>query len=142
MKDFEYRDYSPQFLQKMNSRTERFLDAVAVMAVDSVVGSFGDSGVAGGRSGATRQERAGNRSKPWGPPNVDTGHLKRNIGWAKDPIRALLRRVGTSIGNKESVGYAMWLEFGTRKMMPRPFLRPLIPKLQRIANSLRFMLRV
>ena len=84
--------------------------------------SYGESGVRGKRGGATKAERHANRSKPWQPPHVDTGHLKRSTGW--DSVSDYTRRIGTGIGNKESVGYAMWLEFGTRLMQPRPFLRP------------------
>lgn len=61
-------------------------------------------------------------SQPWEPPHVETGHLRRNIAW--DIPGPLRRRIGTGVGNAQSVGYALWLEFGTRKMLPRPFLRP------------------
>ena len=88
-----------------------------------------DSGVVGTRSGASRGQRHGNRSKPWEPPHVDTGHLRRNVD--KDKPRPLVRRVGTGLGNKESVGYAWYLEFGTRFMLPRPFVRPSFWRMRR-----------
>lgn len=50
-------------------------------------------------------------SRPGEPPHVLTGHLHRNIGW--DRVAALVRKVGVGIGNTETVGYALWLEFGT-----------------------------
>ena len=61
-------------------------------------------------------------SDPGMPPNVETGNLRRNIAWETPSY--LRRRIGTGVGNASSVGYAMWLEFGTRTMAPRPFLRP------------------
>ena len=123
-----YRWYGQEFTAKVQKHMNRNLDRAAIFMVNDIQNSFGDSGVSGTRSGATRSQRAANRSKPWGPPNVDTGHLRRNIGWTKYAIGKGHRKIGTGIGNKSSVGYAMWLEFGTRNMLPRPFLRPAIPR--------------
>ena len=83
-----------------------------------------------------------------GPPAVRTGHLRRNVNYEVKSLGELkiLGRVGTGVGNAESVGYAVWLEYGTRPspgryvpaigkrvnngmhpgIAPRPFLRPLI----------------
>jgi len=123
--------YGKEYIKAFENHMKKNLNRAAIVVTREITSSFGNSGVTGGRSGATRQERAANRSKAWGPPNVDTGHLKRNIGWDRPAGRPLVRRVGTSIGNKESVGYAMWLEFGTRPrkngkggILPRPYLRP------------------
>ena len=100
--------------------------------------SMGDSGPAG-PGGATRAERHANRSKPGEPPHVDTGRLRASISvnWsgsgmdngktdamAKDndgvtqPTGAFRVRVGTN------VEYGAALEYGTRNMEPRPYLRP------------------
>jgi len=121
-----WRWYGRNYEAKTRVRMGQNMDAAAIFLANKIIGSFGSSGTTGGRSGATRQQRATNRSKPWGPPNVDTGHLRRNVGYDIPAGRPLSRRIGTGIGNKESVGYAMWLEFGTRKMLPRPCLRPAI----------------
>lgn len=112
-----------EYKKKIKRGLNANLDLAAIFLVRDIKQSFGDTGVAGGRSGATKAQRAANRSKPGGPPNVDTGHLKRNIGY-DTPTRALLvRRIGTGIGNAEHVGYAIYLELGTSKMDARPFLR-------------------
>ena len=84
------------------------------------------------RATTSKAWRAENRSKPWGPPNVDTGELKRSIDY--DRAKALMRRIGSGIGgyriNKVTgeyiPSYALCLEFGTRKMLPRPWLRPAV----------------
>jgi hypothetical protein len=68
-------------------------------------------------------------SKPWTPPHTMWGWLKNSIGYeTKDRFTRL---VGSSIGNNAKnppadagVGYALWLEFGTLNMLPRPYLRP------------------
>jgi len=122
------RWYGDEYKRKLYAHLSRNMDRAAMGMVQRVKDSFGNSGVTGTRGGATRSQRASNRSRPWGPPNVDTGHLKRNVGWSKPIGRPFIRRVGTGIGGAKSVGYAMWLEFGTRRMLPRPFLRPRIYK--------------
>ncbi len=51
---------------------------------------------------------------------VRTGNLRRSITWettVRTPTRAVV-----SVG--PHVDYAVYLEFGTRRMAPRPFLRP------------------
>ena len=62
-------------------------------------------------------------SKPYYPPAPDTGDLKKSIShsvWYEPG--AVHLRVGTDIP------YAKWLEIGTRKMLPRPFLRPCLER--------------
>ena len=127
----ETKWFPEQFKAELKAHIDRNLDMAASTLASFIRGSFGSSGQSGGRSGATKAQRAGNRSMPWGPPNVDTGHLKRNIGFEKPVDRPSVRRVGTGIGNAESVGYALWLESGTRRMRPRPFLRPALSKTRR-----------
>jgi HK97 gp10 family phage protein len=59
-------------------------------------------------------------SAPGQPPAVDTGRLRASITHTlpERDERGLRVRVGTD------VEYARYLEFGTRRMAPRPFLRP------------------
>lgn len=55
-------------------------------------------------------------SAPGEAPAVDTGTLRRSILTQRDgDLRAVV-----SVGAE----YAVWLEFGTRRMAPRPFLGP------------------
>jgi len=127
--------YGSYVRRKLYRHVNENLDGAAISTTQFIKDSFGDSGVKGTRSGATKAQRGANRSQPWGPPNVDTSHLKDNVGWDKGGVtgagfsfvKKMVRRVGTSLknmGGGASVGYGFWLEFGTRYMLPRPFIRP------------------
>jgi hypothetical protein len=101
---------------------------------------------------------SGKTSTPHQPPAVKTGHLRRSINFdvkSLGPLK-IRGRIGTGIGSAESVGYAVFLEFGTMPhtiiahgealmfigsggltfresvnhpgFVQRPFLRPLIWK--------------
>lgn len=62
-------------------------------------------------------------SAPGDAPAVDTGRLRQSIVALK--VGDARWRVGTN------VQYALYLEFGTRRMAPRPFIRPVIEKVRR-----------
>lgn len=104
------------------------LDRAAMFIIAGVKQSFGNAppqpkkSGKGFRKNSTKRWRSTHTSAAWGPPNVVTGHLRRNVGY--DSPSRLVRRIGTGVGNKQNVGYAMYLEFGTKRMLPRPFLRP------------------
>jgi HK97 gp10 family phage protein len=57
-------------------------------------------------------------SAPGEPPSSDTGALLNSISYKIDVDKTVFARVGS---DKE---YAIYLELGTRYMLPRPFLRP------------------
>ena len=56
-------------------------------------------------------------SKPGKPPNTDTGNLVSNITVQKI-------EKGFDVGSRQGAPYGLWLEFGTSKMLPRPWLAP------------------
>ena len=60
------------------------------------------------------------------PPNIDTGKLMNAIYIYKP--RALQRMISTG-----DTDYAAMLEFGTSKMAARPFMRPMVEELRKIA---------
>lgn len=64
----------------------------------------------------TEPHRTHQASAPGDAPAVNTGRLRQSITAVQ--IKPLHWRVGTN------VDYALFLEFGTRRMAPRPFLRP------------------
>lgn len=75
----------------------------------------------GGKTrGANKKERrAFARGKGGEPPFIQTGRLRRSItNEIIQEAEEVLLRVGTN------VKYAAHLEFGTKKMAARPFLRP------------------
>ena len=92
----------------------------------------------------TRISQAGNEyshvtSRPGDAPNTDTGALVRSIA-VEPPMPAETMFVGSGID------YALWLETGTRRMRPRPWLMPAVDahrsKLNdNIAKAVRRMLR-
>jgi len=55
------------------------------------------------------------RSDPWEPPHIDTGALEKDIDFAVDTA-TLTVTVGSTLD------YAVYLEEGTDRMEPRPFL--------------------
>lgn len=59
------------------------------------------------------------RSRPGEPPRKQTGTLQSGIQREVNAA-AMTARVGT---NKKNPPYPRWLELGTRKMAPRPWLR-------------------
>ena len=69
------------------------------------------------------------RSKPGEVPRVQTGTLKRGITHELHPVLPI-SRVGTN------VKYGPLLEFGTRRMGPRPFMRPALHRAQPAIVSL------
>lgn len=58
------------------------------------------------------------------PPAVDTGTLRRSITYSVDE-KEKVGRVGSVLQNPP---YGVYLEFGTSRMKPRPWLKPALEK--------------
>lgn len=71
----------------------------------------------------TRGNRTHTASAPGNAPAVDSGRLRQSIGVQQ--VAEGHYRVGTN------VEYAPYLEYGTRRMAARPFLRPAFEKVKR-----------
>jgi HK97 gp10 family phage protein len=86
----------------------------------------------GGKSGAIRGKHRA--SAPGEPPASDTGFLVSHI-FVK-PVGD-----GLTVDVFASAKYAKWLEFGTNKMQPRPFLFPALeenkPKIRRMLQTVK-----
>lgn len=63
-------------------------------------------------------------SLPGNPPAVDTGALRRSITYEVDENK-LVGYVGSTIKDPP---YGLYLEYGTSKMKPRPWLKPATEK--------------
>lgn len=73
-------------------------------------------------------------SAPGDPPTVRTGTLRRSIQAARPTPNRQATRVGWKIG--VNVKYAGWLEFGTKRMRPRPFVRPVMQKMRTLGMKM------
>ena len=80
-------------------RTSDFLDAEAEDMVNDIKLSFGTS-----------------PSAPGDPPGVVTNALRGGMKWKPDGRFTRIIH--------DSVEYGAWLEFGTERMLPRPFMSP------------------
>lgn len=90
-------------LRKLISSTpehiKAFMDAQAEDVKNDIRLSFGES-----------------PSPPGMPPGVDTGTLTNSMDWTPDG--------DTTRYIHDGVEYGVYLEFGTEKMLPRPFMGP------------------
>jgi len=76
------------------------------------------------RAGTDREHQA---SAPGEPPKKDNGGLTDSLDFK---MTGKLSAISGSIAGDVVVEYAKSLEFGTRKMAPRPFLVPAVEKMR------------
>lgn len=69
------------------------------------------------RTGGGSLAYGANPSKPGDPPHVQTGRLRASIAYE---VSGLVARIGTN------VKYGRYLELGTSRMLPRPWLRRML----------------
>jgi len=74
-------------------------------------------------------------SEPLSPPHLRTGALRRSVRIESMEENAVLVAVG---GEGSGVPYAAALEYGTSKMLPRPFVAPVIEIAQLEAETIFF----
>ena len=74
-------------------------------------------------------------SAPLEPPHLRTGALRRSVRIESVEPEAVLVAVG---GEGTGVPYAAALEYGTSKMLPRPFVQPVIEIAQLEAETIFF----
>lgn len=127
--------YAKQVLAKVEAQVAKNMDRAAIFMVNDVKTHFGSprpmpenlqKRTYGGnfRKVRAKEWREMQHSVPGEPPFVQTGHLRRSITW-KAPAQ-LVRLVGSfmPVKKKGKTNYAAALEYGTSRIMARPFLRP------------------
>lgn len=113
--------YGDQVLRDSVNYNEKQLRRIAVTMQRDIKQSFKGYGV-----NPETGER--NPSPPGEVPAVQTGHLRRSIA---QEVERRLWNVAARIGT--NVRYGRYLEFGTPKMAPRPWLRPAIDRFRAAA---------
>jgi hypothetical protein len=109
-----------RLLQTQPEAKSRLLDAAAEAIVTDIKTSFGTSP-------AGKNYRRGKKmhiaSQEGYPPNVDLGTLRASIRAVKkgDDVRWI----------EDGVEYGVYLENGTPRMKPRPFMAPAFLRMQR-----------
>jgi HK97 gp10 family phage protein len=68
-------------------------------------------------------------SEAGSPPNADTGKLMANITIEKDAK-------SVTVGSRKGAPHGFWLEFGTSRVDPRPWLQPAFDKMMKTFESL------
>jgi len=131
--------YGDKLFATANKRTVRAMNTAALIVERDVKKSFGSGG-----SGYMPSKRGGKihwSSAPDNPPNVDLGALRASMAHAvinkKSSITGFVgvddqkllmevkkRRSRRKIKVSSMQPYGVWLELGTSKTEPRPFLRP------------------
>lgn len=69
-------------------------------------------------------------SSPGEPPAIRTGTLKASVHSEKEKPGTWL-----IVAGGDDAYYAVFLEYGTEKMVERPFMRPMVAKLEKEANK-------
>jgi hypothetical protein len=130
-------NFDPSALQdRVNSRAARAVEKAAIYLEGKIKEKISVQGPPSKKVKArqrrarfARAERLGvtlRHSRPGEPPRVVTGMLLSSI--SHEPVGDGLRqRVGTDVTAIQRLGgspkYGFWLEMGTLKMAPRPYLR-------------------
>ena len=72
------------------------------------------------------KKKAHHPSLPGNPPAPDTGNLRESVRYEMhDEFKKIYGVVGSTQKNPD---YAVYTEYGTTKMAPRPWLRPAMEK--------------
>ena len=100
--------YPKRFTKKFENHMDRNMDTAAEFLQADIQKAFP------GCDGAP--------PRPGEIPTIQTGALKKSIRWSKG-VKQFTRKIGSVIK-----GYPVFLEFGTKRMTKRPYLRPAIDR--------------
>ena len=112
-------------LNKISSAAKQLISHAVFKGVADVEKEAKLSIQRGGKSGIVYQryspKRTHRSSAPGEPPASDTGYLVNNIKRKMD-----MDKLGGEVRSRAN--YSKYLEYGTSKMMPRPFMFPALEK--------------
>lgn len=121
-------DFSQEYLIRFQSDLERVMQAVTLDATNEMLDLV-----------TKYQTREDGPSAPGQPPHQFTSRLADSLPEARD-VETEPNRVVGIIGS--TAGHARFLEFGTRYMAARPFIRPAVAQTEKkIPRIIRNILR-
>lgn len=110
-------DFSQEYLIKFNSQLEKAMQAITLDATNEMLDLV-----------TKYQTVEDGPSAPGQPPHQFTGRLADSLPEARD-VKAEPNRVVGIVGS--TVAYAALLEFGTRYMAARPYIRPAVKQTEK-----------
>jgi HK97 gp10 family phage protein len=121
-------DFSQEYLIRFQSDLERVMQAVTIDATNEMLDLV-----------TKYQTREDGPSEAGQPPHQFTSRLADSLPEARD-VKTEPNRIVGIIGS--TVSYARFLEFGTRYMAARPFIRPAVAQTEKkISRIIRNILR-
>ncbi len=116
----QLQDKIKKFPVRTNQGTELAMKAFTLKCKNDVQKELNTSGEGRKRG---KNPKQGVPSSPGEPPHLQSGHLKQSV---YQQVKNDGKKVTGIVGNNAE--YAAFLEFGTSKMQPRPYLRPVVEK--------------
>ena len=97
------------------------LTAGAKVIADEMRRNMGsEGGGVVGKGGKSGKRNIYESSPPGAFPGIRTGNLRRSIMHTDATASNLISSAGSAAGKQDR--YGLWLEYGTRKMAPRPWI--------------------
>ena len=129
-KEMTFEEFN-EYLQQTAPNIEKELSKTIELCCQKVVSDI-QSSMAHTARDTTRSYYTNNKTKahhpslPGNPPAPDTGNLRNSIRYEMhDENRNVYGIVGST---QKDPDYAVYTEYGTTKMAPRPWLRPAMEK--------------
>lgn len=117
----EFANELSQKQKRLETEIGKALAKSCALIQSTAITSMRDTQIDSGKSYYTHNKTiAHHPSMPYNPPAVDTGTLRRSITYKVNESEKV-GRVGSTIKNPP---YGLYLEYGTSRMKPRPWLRP------------------
>jgi len=151
---------NPQIVTRLDEALDRGILAWQLILLKNIRKRLSQKGTGVGyRGGTKRKGMARRRSRPGEPPAVDSNRLRASWSLTAEPWRKRRKSGIEQVQNDRGtpgprrafvlgsrVKYAPYLEYGTTRMAPRPYLRPSVADaqtvmLEAIAKTMRRVLQ-